>query len=140
MEGTNTATTGSPRVVLLADGVFCGLGGVLSLLAARPASSLLGLNEPAILVVLGTGLLLYGAWLSWRATRRPVEGGLVLAVALLNVAWVAGSVLILVSGVPALTAEGEWTVGIVAVLVALFAEAQFYALWRMKRTNRRERV
>ena len=88
---------------------------------------------PAPLVVLGTGLLLYGVWLSWRATRRPVEARLVLAVALLNVAWVAGSALILVSGAPALRPEGEWTVGIVAVLVALLAEAEFYALWRTRR-------
>jgi len=89
--------------------------------------------EPAILVVLGAGLLLYGGWLSWRDIDRPVKDSLVLAVALLNVAWIAGSALILVSGVPALTAEGKWTVGVVAVLVAFFAEAQFYALWRMKR-------
>jgi hypothetical protein len=103
------------------------------MLAARPAFDLLGLNGPAILVVLGAGLLLYGGWLSWLAIGRPVEDRLVLAVALLNVAWIAGSALILVSGVPALTAEGKWTVGVVAVLVAFFAEAQFYALWRMKR-------
>jgi len=133
MEGTNTSTTGLPRAVLLADGVFCSLSGVITMLAARPTFDLFGLNGPAILVVLGAGLLLYGGWLSWRAIDRPVKDSLVLAVALLNVAWIAGSALILVSGVPALTAEGKWTVGVVAVLVAFFAEAQFYALWRMKR-------
>ncbi len=133
MEGTNTSTTGLPRAVLLADGVFCSLSGVITMLAARPAFDLLGLNGPAILVVLGAGLLLYGGWLSWLAIGRPVEDRLVLAVALLNVAWIAGSALILVSGVPALTAEGKWTVGVAAVLVAFLAEAQFYCLWRMKR-------
>ena len=137
MEGTDTVA-GLPRVVLLADAIFCGLSGVIAMLAARPASDLLGLNGPESLVVLGAGLLLYGAWLSWQAIRRPVEGRLVFAIALLNVAWIAGSGLILVSGVPALTVEGEWAVGIVAIIVALLAEAQFYALWRMKRANQRE--
>ena len=130
---TNMVTTGLPRVVLLADGLVCGLAGVVAVLAAHPAATLLGLKWPATLVVFGTCLLLCGAWFSWRATRRPVGARLVLAVALLNVAWVAGSALILVSGAPALTPEGEWTVGIVAVLVALLAEAQFYALWRTRR-------
>jgi hypothetical protein len=139
MEGTNTVA-GLPCVVLLADGVFCGLAGVIAMLAARPASDLLGLDGSATLVVPGAGLLLYGAWLSWQAIRRPVEYRLVLAIALLNVAWIAGSGLILVSGVPALPVEGEWAVGIVAIIVALFAEVQFYALWRMKRANRRERA
>jgi hypothetical protein len=139
MEGTNTVA-GLPCVVLLADGVFCGLAGVIAMLAARPASDLLGLDGSATLVVPGAGLLLYGAWLSWQAIRRPVEYRLVLAIALLNVAWIAGSGLILVSGVPALPVEGEWAVGIVAIIVALFAEVQFYALGRMKRANRRERA
>lgn len=100
MERTNTATTGPQRAVLLADGVFCGLSGVIAMLAARPASDLLGLNGPAILVVFGASLLLYGAWLSWRAVRQRVEDRLVLSIALLNTTWVVGSVLVLVAGLP----------------------------------------
>lgn len=133
MEQTRTSTIGLPRAVLVADGAFCALYGAVTAFGAGPISDLAGLEGATLLIAGGAALFLYGAWLMWEATRRPVERWLVLLVALLNIAWVAGEILILTSGVPALTAEGRWVVGVTAVVVALFAEAQFYAYWRMRR-------
>jgi len=134
MEQTRTSTIGLPRAVLVADGAFCALYGAAAEIGASPISDFVGMEGASLLIVGGAVLFLYGAWLAWEAARRPVGRWLVLVVALLNIAWVAGEVFILASGVPALTAEGRWIVGITAVIVALFAEAQLYAYWRMRRT------
>ena len=120
------------RTILRADGMLCGASGALLLAGARPISAFLGLDNALSIAVLGALFLPYAAGLVWLAGRPQLPRREVLATAVINTIWVVGSAGILLSGVPALTTGGKWAVAVVADIVALFAAAQFYALWRTR--------
>jgi hypothetical protein len=46
--------------------------------------------------------------------------------AIIDSAWVVGSVILLLSSWIPFTTEGKWAVGVVAVIVAMFASLEFY--------------
>ena len=123
-----------PRVVLGADGAVCASGGAALLVAATPIDSILGLNAPLGLRVVGALLAPYGLWLAWTAPRLPEARlrALLRAIAIGNGAWVLASLAVLLRGVPTLSAAGRWAVAAQAMIVALFASAQFRALRRMR--------
>jgi hypothetical protein len=49
----------------------------------------------------------------------------------LDLIWVIDSAILLVSGWLPLTSTGMWTIGLIAVAVAVFAELKFFGLRRM---------
>ncbi|HNO86325.1 MAG TPA: hypothetical protein PKM54_16935 [Anaerolineales bacterium] len=57
--------------ILLANGVFCSTSGLIFLLAAKPLSEFLN-TVPVVMSVLGIGLIAYGAWVNYMATRRLI--------------------------------------------------------------------
>lgn len=126
------STTSLPRAVLRADGAVVAAGGLLLVAAARPLGAALGLDSPAAPLVAGVAPLPYAVQLFRSANRRTVARRAVLAPALINTAWVLGSVAVLLSDAPALTAGARWAVAIVAAVVALFAVAQLYTLRQMR--------
>lgn len=118
------------RRALQADGLFCAVSGLALLLDAAPIARFLGIGGFWPLAGVGVVLLGYAAML-FRDTLQPVlNPQLGRTVALLNVAWVVASVIILLSGWLPLTTEGKWAIAIVADIVATFALVQFYALRR----------
>ena len=121
------------RRVLQADGVVVGLSGILLTAGVGPVSSLLGLNSPPVLVVMGLIFLVYGGAVLWVVTKRELVRPLGYAVALLNTIWVLASLAILLTDLASLTTQGKWIVAIVAVVVAAFAAVQYYALFAVKR-------
>jgi uncharacterized membrane protein len=128
-----TATTptqkrvGTPRTLLRADGALVFVSGGLLLPLARPLSSFLGLDSAASLMVLGGALVVYGGALQQYATRRTVERGLLVAVALCNVAWSIASLSLVTTQASSLTAAGRWLVAAQAVAVGGFAAVQLNA-------------
>ena len=116
--------------VLQANGVFSGLSGVTLTFAAGPLAAFLGLTSPTILVIIGIGLMLYAPALFYMAAQTPTNRKLVMAAIILDVAWVIGSIDLLVTDWVPLTTAGWWAVAIVADIVAVFAIVQFYALRR----------
>ncbi|MGB9365231.1 MAG: hypothetical protein WCE79_04375 [Xanthobacteraceae bacterium] len=117
------------RFALLADAVASGATGLMMIAGADLLTGLLGL--PAVL--LGeAGLLLvpYVALVAFVGTRQAIPHGPVKAIIALNVAWVAGSIGLLMSGTVAPTALGYAFVILQAVVVGVFAELQFIGLRR----------
>jgi len=125
----------SLRRALRADGLFSGIGGILSIILAQPLAVLTGLRPPAVLVILGVGLLGYAALLLWTTARPPIDRRLAITAIVLNEVWVLASVAILLSGWPPLTTAGKWLIGLVAIVVADFSLWQFIALRRLNRSN-----
>ena len=108
-------------------------GGIGLLLAGNPITRFLGVESAGFLAILGGVVMVY-ALLLLRGTARPSSiRALGLTVALLNTAWVIGSVALLLGGWLPLTTGGKWAVAIVAAIVATFALVQFYALRRVAR-------
>jgi hypothetical protein len=98
--------------------------------AAEPIASFFGIGNPLIVEAVGVVLALFGVgvfWLGLRALSRQ----LVLIVAAINVMWAVDIAIVLLAGIPTLSEGGRWAVEIVAVIDALFAAAQLYALRKM---------
>jgi hypothetical protein len=119
------------RRTLQANGIFSGLSGIRFIADAGPLASFLGLSALP-LVVIGAVLLLHAAILLVKANREPVDPRLAWYAIIGDVAWVIGSVEILVTGWLPLTPAGWWAVAIVADIVAVFAILQFYELRRQQ--------
>jgi hypothetical protein len=118
------------RALLVVNGAIDALSGVLMFVAAGPIASFLGIGKPLIVEAVGVVLALFGAGVFW-FSLRTVSRWLVLAVVAINVMWAVDSAIVLLVGVPALSEGGRWAVEIVAVIDALFAAAQLYALRKM---------
>lgn len=117
------------RRALTADAVMSGGAAILLIAGAGIASSLLGLP---VTLLRGAGLILipFVALVTFLATRREIEAQGVWTVIVLNVGWVAASLLLLVSGWVAPTGLGYVFVIVQALAVAVFAELQFTGLRR----------
>lgn len=113
------------RRTLQANGIFSSLGGVILIAGAGPVTAFLGLQTPVILVVVGIVTLLYAVSLFLTAARPSIDRRTGMTYVLLDSAWVVVSIVILLTGWVSLTTEGKWAVGLVALIVAIFAELQF---------------
>jgi hypothetical protein len=114
---------------LLADAAATAATGLLLALGASGLSSPLGLSE-ALLRYAGLSLLPFAALVAWLARQpepsRPVAWGVVAY----NAVWAIDSVLILLLGWVSPTTLGYVFVVGQALVVALFAELQFFGLRR----------
>ena len=123
------------RVALLCNAGFsalCGLAFALDaerlateLLAGSPDVGALGLR------VLGVGLVVFSALLAWVALRRGLTAGQILLITSLDVAWIAGSLLVIGLAAGVFTAAGVTAVALVALAVTLFATGQGFGAARM---------
>lgn len=130
-----TTTEESRRDTLLtralaANAAFSGLSGLVLLAAAGPVAGWIGLEGGAWLRAIGAGLLLFAAALVGLTRSREPARRAVGAVTAADLAWVAGSALLLALFPDLLTTAGERTVGAVAVVVAALAAAQLLGLRR----------
>jgi hypothetical protein len=120
------------RRVLQADALASGLSGALLIVAAKPLAAFIGVGLPLPLIITGAFLLLYAGGLLQQAAQDSLSRRFVTAVIIINVAWVIGSGLLLLTDLVSLTVAGKWAVALVADLVAVFAGLQFYGLRRLR--------
>ena len=118
------------RRAMRGNALFSAVSGLISLIEARPLAAFTGLDAPAVFVGLGITLLAYAAVLFVVTNGETVERRFGITAVVLDVAWVAGSAAILLSGWPELTTAGRWTVALLAEAVAFFAAWQWYGLRR----------
>lgn len=114
--------------ILLANGVFCATSGLIFTLAADPLAGFLN-TLPLVMTILGIGLLLYGMFIIYMSMRPVITKSFTLFAVLADSAWVLLSILLLVLPALNFTADAKWTIGIVAVVVDVFATLQFME-WR----------
>lgn len=115
---------------IVSGAVLAAFAGPFATLAAREPVSLLGLDLAIVFELLGVGVIAFGALCAWVATRETLPQAWARAIFAADLAWVAGSVLVL--AVPA-----TWTmagfIGIVAValVVADIAVLEYLGLRRL---------
>lgn len=122
------------RRVLLADAVISGAAGLLMFLGAGLLASLLQLPE-ALLRYAGLILLPWFAFVAYIATRDSPPRSAVWAVIVINTLWVAGSIVLLLSGWVAPNALGVAFVIAQALVVGILAEMQYFGLRRSRTTS-----
>lgn len=115
------------RRTLLANASFTGVSAVVLIAARDPLSPLFGLTSPSLLTSIGIALLLYAGTLVREARREPPQKYALVAAALLDAGWVAGSVIVLVLAWPALAPGGRVLIIGAALIVEVFAFLQFRA-------------
>jgi len=117
------------RFALLGDAIASGATGLMMIAGADLLTGLLGLPVD---LMRGAGLLLipYVAFVAFVSTRRNIPHEGVKAIIALNIIWVVGSVVLLLSGFVAPTVPGYAFVVFQAIVVGVFAELQFVALRR----------
>jgi hypothetical protein len=121
------------RRALLGNVFFSTLCGVLLVIDSGPFDTLLGLGSPTALTILGVLTLLGAAVVAWVASRPTIDRGSARAIVAMDVAWVVGSIILLLAGLLHLTGTGNWVVGAIAVVVADFALLQSYGISRLSR-------
>lgn len=118
------------RPILYANAIFCGVSGLAFTLASKPVAAFLSIaSSSGLLLALGIGLMVYADVVYIFAKKEKVSKGFVLFVIIADSLWVLGSILLLVTNWIPFTLEGKWAVGIIAVIVDLFATLQFFE-WR----------
>jgi len=117
------------RNVLLADAVTSAACGLLMTAGATVLEPMLGLPG-AVLRYAGISLLPFAAFVAVVATRASLSRPAVWVVIVCNAAWALESVLLLVSGWVAPTLPGYGFVLFQAVVVAAFAELEFFGVRR----------
>lgn len=120
------------RRTLQANGIFSGVSGFTFTIGVGPITTFLGVGSPIILLVIGLMLLLYAVLLFLTAARQPIDRQAGFLYATIDSIWVVGSIMLLLTNWVPLTAGGKWSVGLVAAVVALFAELQFYGAWKAR--------
>ena len=115
------------RLALVADAAVTGANAFAYLAGAVVLDSVLGVPT-ALLLVLGAFLAVYSA-LVLRLAARPARAGVV-AVILANLAWAAGSLIVLALDTFTPDPVGQVWIALQAVVVAGFAALQYLGLRR----------
>lgn len=114
--------------LLVSNGTFCFTSGIIFTLAAKPLSDFLS-TLPIVMTILGIGLILYGIFITYMATRPTITRGFTLFTVIADSAWVLLSILLLVLPTFNLSVDAKWAIGITAICVDIFATLQFLE-WR----------
>jgi hypothetical protein len=112
---------------LFADALISGLSGLVMLLGAGALAALLGVPE-TLMRYAGVILLPFAATVLYWSRPENISPSRVWTVISLNLAWAAGSVLLLIAGWIEPTALGLAFVIFQAIVVAIFAELQYAGL------------
>ncbi|MBE3560484.1 MAG: hypothetical protein IMW89_14860 [Ktedonobacteraceae bacterium] len=97
-----------------------------------PLAQIMGFTEPALPLIVGVVLLAYVGWLFWLTRRPDAQPRQALLVIAINDCWVVGWLAVLIFNLLPLTLLGKLFVGLMVVIVALFALVEFYAIRKMR--------
>jgi hypothetical protein len=120
------------RVALTVNALATAATGALFLVGAPALHALLGLASPLPLAVVGGLFVLFGGYV-WLARREPLNPRLAFAIFLMDVAYVAASVVFLLAFPRVLSPLGWWLTLGLAEVVAVFAIAEYVGLRRLTR-------
>ena len=123
------------HIAMRSNAIFCDVSGFAMILGAEPLSQFLGLQNPAILIVLGIGLIAWALMLFWGSIQEEIPNWLAWMAIDGDLVWVFGSMIILFLPIVSLNTAGKWTIAIVADIVLVFAIWQFFALRSTQKTK-----
>ena len=101
--------------------------------AAHAPVTVMGLDLAILLALLGVGVIGFGALCAWVASRPTLPLAWARAIFAADLAWVAGSALVLL--VPSWTTAGIVGIVVVAVIVADLAILEYLGLRRLGAAN-----
>jgi hypothetical protein len=118
----------SLRTTLLVNATSSGAAGALLVLFSRPGSSLFSLNGTIAFTATGIFLLLFAAYVFNAASRKDINRGQVYFISILDLLWVAASLVTLLTFGNDLSGIGIILIAGVAAWVGLMAYLQLKGL------------
>ena len=110
---------------------FLGAVGFLAV-SINPLAQIMGFTEPALSIALAIALLVYVGWLLLLTRQPDAEARQSMIVVAINDLWVVGWVAVLIFNLLPLTLLGKLFVGLMVVVVGLFALVEFYAVRKIR--------
>lgn len=120
------------RRTLAVNATFSGLTGVAMIVLSGPIDSFIGLGLPWLLIAAGVGLLGFAVLIGLNLRRSQLNRAEAWLTVASDVAWVAGSAIIVLGFPDLLSTGGKWLVGLIAVAVGDFALFQYLGLRRAR--------
>lgn len=120
------------RRTLAVNATFSGLTGVAMIVLSGPLDRFMGLGLPWLLIAAGVGLLGFAALIGLNLRRSQLNRAEAWLTVASDVAWVAGSAIIVFGFPDLLSTGGKWLVGLIAVAVGDFALFQYLGLRRSR--------
>lgn len=121
---------GNAAFSIVSGAVLAIFAGPFAEIAAHGPVSLLGLDLAIVFELLGLGVIAFGALCAWAASRETLPKGWARMIFAADLAWVAGSVLVL--ALPASwTTVGIVGIVVVALIVADIAVLEYLGLRRL---------
>ena len=117
------------RSILYGNAIFSGVSGLLFILASNVVANFIGLEPSPVILVIGIGLAGYTVLIYVNASRKEIFRSFVLTAVISDSVWVLLSILLLTTGWVQFSVDGKWTVGLIAMLVDVFATLQIIE-WR----------
>ena len=115
---------------VISGAVLVALAGPFAALATEAPLSVGGLELAVVFELLGVGVVAFGVLAGWAASRESLPRGWARAVFAADVAWVAGSALVLLLPAP-WSALGIAGIVVVALIVADIAVLEYLGLRRL---------
>lgn len=109
------------RIALLANALFASATGATIIIAPSSVAGLLGIAYHPILTAIGVGLVVFALDLAHQATRRRILTWRAAYATVLDLAWVGGTVVVLVTHHAAFTSTGVVVIAVVGAMVLGFA-------------------
>jgi len=116
------------RQALLENAAFSSITGLIMLSAAEALTFVLGLRQPGTLRFIGAFLVAHAVMLGLNARRATIRRAEVWLAVALDLGWVFASAVMIAAD--KFSATGDWLVGLVAVVVFVFAFLQLLGLRR----------
>jgi hypothetical protein len=119
------------RNTLKGNAIFSIISGGAFALGSSVLAPFMGMDNPLLLLVLGIGVVIFGASV-WRIANGSLNAQQGIAIMVLDVIWVLGSILLLIADPFTFTNEGKWAVLIVADIVGVFAILEYLGVRRLR--------
>lgn len=116
------------RRALLGDALFETVCGLVFMVGASALAQWTGWDVPVLFAAAGIGLGAVAALLYWMATRAEINLRLARAVMILNAVFALGGIVALVVFWSSLADGARWLIGMIAVLVGVFAALEYAGL------------
>jgi hypothetical protein len=125
---------GNAAFSVISGAGLAAFAGPFARVATDAPVSVLGLDLALLFELLGVGVVAFGALCAWIASRPELPRGLARLIFAADIAWVAGSVLVL--ALPASwTTAGIAGIVVLALIVADLAILEYLGLRRMSAAN-----
>ena len=109
------------RIALLANALFASTTGLFIIIAPETVAGLLGVAVHPLLAAIGVGLVVFALDLAHQGTRKRVLTWRAAYATVLDLTWVAGTVVVLAMQSPSFTTTGVTLIAAVGTLVLGFA-------------------